>query len=216
MTRTTRLRLLGFVLSVLLAVFVGMSLRSRGRDSRADLIRPTPNVLVAVQALARLETVSFHMERVMDLSDKQSRMFGLIESEDALLLVAVANVTAGVDLTKMRMDAVEVDHALRKVRIVLPKAEVFSTTLDNEHTYVHTRRTGLMAQRKEDLEARARVEAERALLEAARSAGILQAASKNAQRSVESLLRSLEFQQIEVIISGDHHPDSRPLTPLSQ
>lgn len=203
MTQSSKLRWLGFALGVLLAVLVGTMLAGKRRDPTTDVIRPAPNVLVAVQALARLETVSFHMERVMDLSDKQSRLFGLVESEDALLLVAVANITAGVDLGKLPSDAVEVDHALRTVRIKLPTAEVFSTALDNEHTYVHTRRTGLMAQRKEDLEARARVEAERALLDAARSAGLLQAATKNAQRAVEALLRSLDFQQIEVAASGN-------------
>lgn len=201
MTRSSKMQLLGFALGVLLAVVVGASLRSKRQEPSTSVIRPAPNVLVAVQALARLETVSFHMERVMDLSDRQSRLFGLIESEDGLLLVAVANVTAGIDLAQLRTDAIEVDHALRKVRVKLPAAEVFSTTLDNEHTYVHTRRTGLLARRQEDLESRARLEAERALLEAARSAGILQTASKNAQRAVEALLRSLEFQQIEVVAS---------------
>jgi hypothetical protein len=43
-------------------------------------VRPTPNVLVAVKDLARLESASFHMERVIDLTDKQSRLFGLIET----------------------------------------------------------------------------------------------------------------------------------------
>ena len=33
---------------------------------------------------------TFHMERVIDLTEKQSRFFGLVESEDAILLVAVS------------------------------------------------------------------------------------------------------------------------------
>jgi hypothetical protein len=58
------------------------------------------------------------------------------------------------------------------------------------------------AQRKEDLESRARAEAERALLDAARQAGILRIASRNAQRAVEALLRSLGFEQIEVVTNS--------------
>ena len=40
--------------------------------SSVTVVRPTPDVLVAVRDLARLESASFHMERVIDLSDKLS------------------------------------------------------------------------------------------------------------------------------------------------
>lgn len=190
----------GLALLVALAVSAGVAAqRCAVQPPSTEVLRPTPNVLVAVKALERLETVAFHMERVLDLTDKQSRLFGMIESEDAVLLVAVANVTAGVDLAKLGPEAITVDPGTRSVHVRLPAAEIFSTALDNEQTYVHTRRTGLLAQRREDLETRARQEAERTLQDAARKAGILAAASKNAQRAVEALLRSLEFQQIEVV-----------------
>jgi len=69
--------------------------------SSVTVVRPTPDVLVAVRDLARLESASFHMERVIDLSDKQSKLWGMINTEDAILLVAVAEVTAGIDLQKL-------------------------------------------------------------------------------------------------------------------
>ncbi|HEY5960318.1 MAG TPA: DUF4230 domain-containing protein [Polyangiaceae bacterium] len=168
-------------------------------SSSITVVRGSANVLSAVRALARLESVTYHMERIVDLSDKQSRLFGLLESEDAMLLVAVANITAGVDLQKLQAGDIEVDRKASSVRIRLPASEILSSGLDAESTYVHTRKTGLLARRKEDLESRARAEAERGLVEAARQAGILDAASKNAQRAVESLLRSLEFERIEVL-----------------
>jgi hypothetical protein len=171
-------------------------------SSSVTVLRGTSNVLVAVRALARLESVSYHMERIIDLSDKQSRLFGLVESEDALLLVAVANVTAGVDLQKLGPDDIEVDPATSSVRIRLPSPEILSSALDNQATYVHTRKTGLLARRSEDLESRARAEAERALIDAARQTGILEAASRNAQRAVEALLRSLGFERIVVTVSA--------------
>lgn len=205
--------ILGLVLGVGVVVAVASTIASRFTyalppvSSSVTVMRSSPDVLVAVRALARLESVSYHMERIIDLSDKQSRLFGLIESEDALLLVAVANVTAGVDLQKLTAGDLEVDKAARKVRIKLPPSEILSAALDNEHTYVHTRRTGLLAQRKEDLETRARVEAERALIEAARQTGILTVASRNAQRTVEALLRSLGFMQIEVVGAFPEKPE---------
>src|SRR5690348_11010811 len=52
------------------------------------VIRQTPSVITAVKNLARLETASYHVERVIDLRDKQTSLFGMVKAEDAILLVA--------------------------------------------------------------------------------------------------------------------------------
>jgi hypothetical protein len=167
-------------------------------SSASTVLTPTPNVLASVRDLARLETTSFHMERVLDLSEKQSRLFGLIESEDALLLVAVAEISAGVDLSELTAADVVVEGDARRCSVHLPPPRIFHAALDNAKTYVHTRRTGVLARRQESLETRARQEAERALLDAAREVGILPRAAENARRVVEGLLRSLGCQAVEV------------------
>jgi len=181
-------------------------------SSSITVVHPTPNVLVAVKDLARLESASFHMERVIDLSDKQSHLFGLLQGEDAILLVAVADVSAGVDLQQLRADDIVAQPAEKRVTLTLPAPEVFHAELDNSKTYVHTRRTGALALRKENLETRARQEAERSLIEAALQAGLLSRASENAKRSVEGLVRGLGYSQVEVKVrppvaraaNGDH------------
>jgi len=170
-------------------------------SSAVTVVKATPNVLLAVRDLARLESAQFHMERVIDLSEKQSHLFGLVESEDAILLVAVADVSAGVDLAKLAAERVKVDHEASSVTITLPKPEVFHTELDSDKTYVHTRRTGVLARRQEQLETKARREAEKALLDAAREAGIEKRAGENAKRVVEGLVRSLGFQHVTVTIA---------------
>lgn len=167
-------------------------------SSSVTIVHPTPNVLVAVKDLARLESASFHMERVIDLTDKQSHLFGLVQSEDAILLVAVADVSAGVDLQQLRADDIVADAAQKRVTITLPAPDVFHAELDNSKTYVHTRRTGTLASRKENLETRARQEAERSLIEAALQAGLLKRASDNARRAVEGLVRGLGYSEVEV------------------
>jgi hypothetical protein len=167
-------------------------------SSSVNVLRGTSDVLVAVQNLSRLETTSFHMERVIDLSDKQSHLFGLVSSEDAILLVAVADVIAGVDLSRIAEDDIRVSADRRSVSVALPPAEVFQTALDPRRTYVHTRRTGLLAQRKETLESEARRQAETALGAAAAEAGILPKADENARKVVTELLRSLGFDDVAV------------------
>src|SRR5450432_3255462 len=100
-------------------------------SSSVTVVRPTPNVLLAIQDLARLESASFHMERVIDLTDKQSQLFGLIQTEDAILLVAVANVSAGVDLQKLTTKDIVADPAKKTATITLPAPEIFHAELDN-------------------------------------------------------------------------------------
>jgi hypothetical protein len=171
-------------------------------SSSATVLKSLPNVLVAVTDLARLESVSFHMERVLDLTEKQSRLFGLVESQDAILLVAVAEVTAGVDLGKLSRADVVTDAQRGRAEVRLPAAEIFHVALDNQHTYVHTRKTDLLARRQETLESRARGEAEKALLEAAKEAGILRQAGENARRVVEGLVKSLGYRDVVVTTSS--------------
>ena len=167
-------------------------------NSSVTIVQPTPNVLVAVRDLARLESASFHMERVIDLSDRQSHLFGLITSDDAILLVAVADISAGVDLQKLTTADLVADPLKKTVKIRLPAPEVFHAELDNSKTYVHTRRTGALATRAENLETRARQEAERTLIDAAVQAGLLTRANDNVRHAVEGLLRALGYTAIDI------------------
>ncbi len=161
-------------------------------------VRPTPDVLRAVRDLARLESVTFHMERVIDLRETQSRAFGLVEAEDAILLVAAAEVIAGVDLAALRDGDVVVDATRSHATLTLPHATVLSTHLDPEHTFVHSRTTDLLARRQEQLESRARAEAERSLQAGAIEAGILRRAEENAARTLSGLVRALGVRDVEV------------------
>jgi hypothetical protein len=167
-------------------------------SSSVTVVRPTANVLSKIQELRRLESVAFHMERVIDLTEKQSQLFGLVETEDAILLVAAADVRAGVDLGKLAPGDIAVDVEKRTARIALPPAEILGAALDTEKTYVHTRKTGVLARRRENLETRARQEAERTLVQAALEAGILNRAEENAMRTVRDLVRSLGYERVDV------------------
>lgn len=162
--------------------------------------RPTAAVVTAMRDLARLETAEFHVERVIDLTETQKRFFGLVEARDALLLVAAGDVTAGVDLAELRSEDVVIDKERGAIAITIPPAIVLATRLDNEHTYVHTRRTDLLAERRESLESEARVRAEQTLTELARDRQILARAEKNAVKAVEALARSFGYAEVHVRI----------------
>jgi len=184
------------VATLLLGVVLGRF--APGWLKGAPEAKPPPDVITQVRELSRLEGVSYHVERVVDLKDQQQALFGLVKAADAILLVASGDVVAGVDLGQLREGDVVVSPDRQTVTLHLPPAEVFSARLDSDRTYVHTRTTDLLAQRKESLETEARAAAERTLQRAAEDAGIVQRAQESVGRTVRSLVRSLGFAKVEV------------------
>jgi hypothetical protein len=179
------------------AFVVGRSSRPGGSASRVD-VSPTPVVVTAIRDMARLEATSYHVEKVVEASTAQSRLWGLLDTKDALLLVAVGDVVAGVDLAKVRDEDVRVDAAAGTVHIMLPVPEVLSSTLDQRATHVYSRTTDVLAERNEQLEGEARREAEEEMGKAAIEAGILDRARASAERTLRALLRSLGYERVDL------------------
>src|SRR5262245_16757743 len=196
-----RVMRLGWVLplvlgALVLATVAVLLVRQLSEDGTA--LRSTPSVVSAVRDLARLEAVEYHVERIVDLRDRQSLLFGLIRTQDAILFVAVGEVTAGVDLSELTERDVVADRAKGTAQITLPRARVLWTRLDNERSFVYARTTDPFTTRHEDLETRARQEAERTLEDSAVAGGILERARTNAEHTVEALVRSLGYTSVVV------------------
>lgn len=160
--------------------------------------KESPSVVVSMRALSRLEGAEFHMERIIDLRERQTMLRGLVEAEDALLLVAVGDVVAGVDLSGLIEADVEASETQHSVVLHLPQAQIFSARLDSSRTYVHSRKTDMLAERQEHLETKARARAEESLRGAAIEGGILSRAEESVRKSVTALLKSLGFESVEV------------------
>ena len=174
-------------LAIMGLALYGMMKMMSPAPSAGPVVRPTGTILMAVKDLARLETNELHMEKVIDLTDKQNRLFGLIDTADAILLIAAGDVAVGIDLTKLSAGDVEIDREAGTARLTLPPPEILSVRLDEKHTYVYRRTTGLMAERNEQLESKARQEAIRAIEEAARQGDIMDKARRQAERHLQQL-----------------------------
>jgi hypothetical protein len=174
------------------------------RDLDVRTIRSSADVVVAVRDLARLEGADYQIERVISLTEEQSRLYGLVKAKDAILLVASGTVTAGVDLSALREGDVVVDFERKAARFTLPTSTVLRAALDADRTYVFQRETDLLATRKESLEADARKEAESTLRGAAEKSGIVERSNKSVKKTVESLARSLGF--VDVIVEFRPEP----------
>ncbi len=167
-----------------------------GRTTTFDT--SVPVVVERIQKLNRLETVVYSLDTIVE-GNKSSPVFPDILAGDKILLVVHGQSIAGIDLAQLKPEDVRIDPSnQRAIHVTLPPSQVFITSVDNDHTRVYARSTGLLVPVDQNLESDTRAKAQHQLEAAAMSDGILDAARKNARATVATLLYSLGFQQVDV------------------
>jgi Protein of unknown function (DUF4230) len=168
----------------------------------SGLLHPTPTIIPdpvtiihEVQALARLETIRYTVEKVITAETNQGALAVLFG--DRLLFVAHGYVIAGIDMQKIKTEDLWLEGNMLNVR--LPAVEVLVASLDNDKSYVYDRQTGLFTPGNPTLETRARQVAEQEILKAAIADGILDNASTNAQTYLRWFFETLGYKQINFI-----------------
>jgi hypothetical protein len=155
-------------------------------------------VVERIQSLNRLETVVYSLDSVVE-GDNTSPLLPDILAGDRILLIVHGQSIAGIDLAKLKPEDVRIDaNDEHSIHVNLPPSEIFVTTLDNQHTRVYARTTGLLIPADPKLESQTREKAQQQLQEAALADGILDAARKNARATVTALLYTLGFEHVEV------------------
>jgi hypothetical protein len=157
-----------------------------GRPAWAD----TATVVREVQGLNQLVTVKYVLEKVVLLEDV--KWYG----GSRLLLIAHGVTKAGVDLSRLEKSDLEVTGT--RVRVRLPRAQMFDVYLDDRRTQVVERSTGLLREFDKDLEQEARRHAVDQIRIAARDAGILKEAEERARTQVVEWFRRAGFSEVEV------------------
>lgn len=175
------------------------------------VILPNPATVVKqINDLARLETASYEMEKIVTADSEQEGLLRVFLGE-SMIFVAYGKVYAGVDFARMQAaDMVVVSPDT--VKIHLPPAEIFADipVLDNERSFVADRDTGLLTPADPALETQVRQAAEQSIREAAQSSDILERADLNAQAYMRNFMAGLGFT--EVIFT----PDTPPATDAYQ
>lgn len=114
---------------------------------------------------------------------------------ESLLLIAVGDVRAGIDLDELEQGDVRAGDG--RVTIDLPDPEILSSSLNEERTQVYDREQGLLDfSPDEDLETEARRDAIDDIEAAARENGILDQAQQNAETSLRAFIQSLGFEEV--------------------
>lgn len=177
------------VLLLLSGAFFGMLLQRVRRGDDRPVLRDTANIVTRIQPLTQLVTMKYVIEKVVVFEDV--KWFG----ENRVILVAHGVVKAGVDLSQLKPEDIQIDG--RKVRLRLPPAKITDLYLDDHKTEIIDRSTGLLRQFDKTLEQQARRSALDHLKLAARSSGILKEAEERAQLQLAALFAQLGYDAAE-------------------
>ena len=201
---------IGILLSLLLgAVALGLFVhhaRSGMGGRLAAMISGRPlnivsasQVVEKIQRLNRLETVVYSLDTVEETTESNPVLPDAIAG-DKLLMIVHGQTIAGVDLSQLKPDSVEITDTggSRTIRLTLPPSQVFFTNIDNDKSRVYARDTGLFVKADPNLETVTRAKAQADLQQAALADGILDAATKNAHATVTAMLEGLGFEHVDV------------------
>jgi hypothetical protein len=168
-----------------------------GRTTTFDT--SVPAVVQRIQRLNRLETVVYSIYTVVEGS-KSSAVLPDLLAGDRILLVVHGQSIAGIDLAQLKPEDVRITgkDGGQSIHVNLPSSQLFLTSIDNQHTRVYVRSTGLLVPADPNLETDTRAKAEQQLQQSALADGILDTASKNARATVTTLLYGLGFKQVDV------------------
>jgi len=166
--------------------------------------RTQPAVLQSLEDIGEYRAASANYELLVDL--EQDTDLPAVILGERTLFVAVGSVDAGVDLAALGPDAVTLSEDGAGVSVVLPAGEVYDAELDLRRSYTFERDEGLLNRIGNvfsgdagDYQQEVMVAAEQRLDEAARANGDLASrAEENTAAMLESLLRSLGFERVEI------------------
>jgi hypothetical protein len=169
--------------------------------------RTGPAVLKSVRNLHDFRAASGHFEVIVDVEKDTALVPDVIKGQ-RVLFVAVGGVDAGVDFSRLGIDAVDVSDDGKSVSLELPPATFRDPELDLERSYVYDRDRGAIDRLQSlfgddsGLEAELYPLAEEKLANAARDgSGLLARAERNTRLMLEGLLRSLGYTRVEVRFS---------------
>jgi hypothetical protein len=178
----------GLVLGVLLPRWVSLG--------SGPKVYNTAMLLEEVKTLSQLVTVQYVIERTVVVEIPPdgvlSKMFA---GENRLLMVVHGVVKAGLDLSQLQPDALQVSK--KTIFIKISRPQITDAYLDDKQTRVVERSTGFLREFDKDLEQSTRQTAVEDIRRAARMNGILNDAEVRAKEQLTKLFQQLGFERVE-------------------
>ncbi len=187
-------------LFLLLALLFGFGIYSGLRiahwSAGPSRIYSSPALLKQIQTLSELVTVKYVIEKTEVWNDPPKNILAaFVAGDNHILLVARGIVKAGVDLSELRPDDLQVHE--KSIIATLPPSRVTDCYLDDKETKVIERSTGFLRSFDKDLEQNIRATTVEDIRGAAVRGGIRQEADERAKTQLKALFLQLGFEHVE-------------------
>ncbi len=192
------------LLLVIVALAAGIGLARYGdrvpwlADLTGQPTQTTESVVLGVHRLNELATAEM-VTQVVVTEEENTRILTKPLPEfltgETVLLIAVGEVEAGIDLDELGKDDVRVKDG--KVAVELPQARILDSSLDEDKTRLYDRDRGLLRIRGNDaLLEEARRDAEEEMVKAAQENDLVAQAQNNAEDGIREFLISLGYEEV--------------------
>jgi len=158
------------------------------------------------QILEKLRTVNelhtgIAMVQTIVTNSEGRRLLGVEIGSTKLLYVAVGQVRAGIDLSKLTADSIINRNG--RLSVMLPQVEILDAKLDVENSYVYdVRRSVVLAPDAVELHADAQRKALDEITTTATRCGILEMAEDQAKNVLGALLGMMGFSEVHIELSS--------------
>ena len=167
--------------------------------------RSPPALLRSLAELREYRAATGHFETIVDLERDTENVPAFLKGERTLF-VAVGNVDAGVDFSRLDARGLDVSADRRSVTVTLPRARLLEPRVDPARSRVFERNRGLIDRLGSVFEDNPTSErelyllAESKLAAAARdpASGLVPSAERNTRAMLERLMRGLGFERVDV------------------
>lgn len=197
----------GAIAGAVLIGFSSLQIGDRWLTNLQNLINPPPPepkvdvrslVLQQVRESSELTTAAFVMQAVVPAGQDAS-LGGFVFGKTKLLYIAHGEVKAGVDLSQLTADRVQVVGDA--IQIQLPVAQILDRKIDVNRSQVYDYNRGFLGLGPDtgpDLQSLAQQEALQKIETAACEEGILQKASDRAKLVVTQLLNTAGYKTVDI------------------
>ncbi|WAA12224.1 DUF4230 domain-containing protein [Fervidibacillus halotolerans] len=190
--------LIGIVLVIVLLFFAIFSIRS-ALTKEGTVTNTVSSFAEQIQQLSSLTTAKAYMKAVVEQEDNE--LFGrkidanIPGTKRKTLLIIPGEVTAGVDLSKVQEDDVQIDEERNIIQLTLPKAEIIQQpSLDFSKAQVYSSE-GLFRGKADIEEGYEMAElAREQVLQEAIEQGLLQSAEEQAERVIGTFFRQFGYE----------------------
>ena len=159
---------------------------------------PTPLPVPDWRATGKLTSIEYINTIVIERARPKTGIGVVIPGQDRIVLQVVGNIHAGIDLNKIKPENVRING--KSIRLTLPHAEIISVELMPESSRVYESNQTLIFSDYQGLEIEAMTEARQKLQDnSAHNQKMLEMAETLARLQLTELLRSLGYEQIDIV-----------------